>query len=103
MDDHLSDSEEMVTAIDDVTTEEDPQEAIRPSSMRKMYMKSADEETEPAEAAPLTPLVRHGRSNSETPPMQTKKSSCSESERSRRSRSIGESVWVGPGLVACGQ
>ena len=103
MDDQLSDSEEMVTAIDDVTTEEDPQETIRPSSRRKMSMKSADEETEPADAAPLTPLVRHGRSNSETPPMQTKKSSGSESERSRRSRSIGESVWDDAGLIACGQ
>ena len=95
MDEQLSDSEEMVTAIDDVTTEEEPQEPLRPGSRRKMSMKSADEDVEQAEATPQTPLlVRHGRSNSETPPMQTKRSSESATERTRRSRSIGEFVLI---------
>ena len=95
MDDQLSDSEEIVTAIDDVTPEEEPQEVVRPGSRRKMSMKSADEESEPTEATPPTPmLVRHSRSNSETPPMQTKRSGQTETSRSRRSRSFGELVLV---------
>ena len=98
MDEQLSDSEEMVTAIDDVTTEDEPQEPHRPSSRRKMSMKSADEDTEQAEPTPLTPmLVRHGRSNSETPPMQTKRSSGSTTERTRRSRSIGKLMLIDAG------
>ena len=91
MDQQLSDSEEMVTAIDDVTPEEETPEPPRPGTRRRMSLKSAEEDAELAEATP-TIGVRHGRSNSETPPMQTKSTNHTESERTRRSRSIGELV-----------
>lgn len=93
LDQQLSDSEEMVTAIDDVTTEEETPEAPRPGNRRRMSVKSAEDDAELAETTP-TMGVRHGRSNSETPPMQTKRPSHTESERNRRSRSIGEIIFM---------